>query len=320
MIAERMPDRATRLPQVRMLADGRRLHLNDGPIDLIIEAFGPVEVVRRAYTAATARLTGLLDDLCAELPVLRRAAIPGECAVRGSVARRMVDAVAPYAAETFITPMAAVAGSVADTILAAIVAATGDGLERAYVNNGGDIAIHLASGMRFVTGLVTRPDSPSLFATVDIGADDGIRGIATSGAPGRSFSLGIADAVTILARDAATADAAATIVANAVDLPGDERIVRVPARDLQPDSDLGFLCVTRSVPALGTSQKDEALHRGVAVADRLVASGRIAAAALYLQGEARFVGSPNLMRPRIMPTTERQISLLEQPTGGAIDG
>ena len=47
-----------------------------------------------------------------------------------------------------------------------------------------------------------------------------MRGIATSGWRGRSFSLGIADAVTVLAATAAEADAAATMIANAVDLPG----------------------------------------------------------------------------------------------------
>jgi ApbE superfamily uncharacterized protein (UPF0280 family) len=303
-----------------MLADNSRLHLSDGPIDLIIEAFGPREVVERAYAAAITRLTGLLDELCTELPELRTAALPGESQLTGSVARRMAAAVAPFAAKTFITPMAAVAGSVADTVLAAIVAAAGDGLERAYVNNGGDIALYLSPGTQFVTGLVTRPDDPSLFASVAITAEDDIRGIATSGAPGRSFSLGIADAVTVLARDAASADAAATVVANAVDLPGDDRIVRIAAIDLQPDSDLGHLRVTRAVPALSASSKDRALQRGVAVAERLVADVRIAAAALYLQGEARFVGTPHLITPRVLAVAEPQTSSFQIPVTGAVDG
>lgn len=278
-----------RLPQVRLLPDGRRLHLQDGPIDLIIEAFGPRNAVAAAYEAAVRRLTGLLDALCAELPRLRAPAGPDQPALSDAVARRMAEAVAPHAARGFITPMAAVAGAVADAVLAAMIAATGPALARAYVNNGGDIALHLAPGTSFVTGLVDRPDRPGLFATATIAAEDLVRGIATSGARGRSFSRGIADAVTILARDAATADAAATVVANAVDLdhPG---IVRVPACTLQPDSDLGDRLVTRVVPPFLPAEIATALARGVAMAEALRAEGLIAAAALHLQGFTRTVG------------------------------
>ncbi|NVO13134.1 MAG: hypothetical protein HXX10_03785 [Rhodoplanes sp.] len=214
----------------------------------------------------------------------------------------MAAAVAPYSKKMFITPMAAVAGSVADEILSAMRSACGDALIRAYVNNGGDIALYLSPGTRFTTGLIDRPDKPSLFATAAIEAADSVRGIATSGAGGRSFSLGIADAVTILARDAASADAAATVVANAVDIahPG---ILRVPARDLQPDSDLGDRLVTRSVPSLAAPEVDAALDAGVAVAQSLLDEGLIAAAALHLQGTTRLVGSlmqnsvPHLSQP-----------------------
>ncbi len=131
-----------RLPQIAWLADGKRLHLQDGPIDLIVEASGNEANVRAAYQAAARRFTGLLDQLCEELTELRRPADPEHCALRGIVARRMHDAVAPFAAEHFITPMAAVAGAVAEEILGAMLDAAP--LERAYVNNGGDIA--LASG------------------------------------------------------------------------------------------------------------------------------------------------------------------------------
>ena len=157
----------------------------------------------------------------------------------------MMAAVLPYASEFFITPMAAVAGAVADEILAAMLSSAQ--LSRAYVNNGGDIAMHLAPGEKFVVGLVEGPDHPSLFGTATLHACDPVRGIATSGWRGRSFSLGIADAVTVLADRAAAADAAATIIANAVDLPGHPAIIRVPARELAPDSDLGIRPVTQAV-------------------------------------------------------------------------
>ena len=275
--------------QIRLLPDGRRLHLQDGPIDLIIEAVGAPALIHTAYRAAAARFRFVLDELCAELPALRTAAAPEPRVFHSSVARRMEAAVAPYAGETFITPMAAVAGSVADEILEAMLTGAGDGLARVSVNNGGDIALHLAPGETTTLGLVGRPDRPAFFARANLTALDGIGGIATSGAPGRSFSLGVADAVTVLARNAAEADAAATIVANAVDLPGDSRVERRPARSLQPDSDLGDRLVTRKVAPLDPESIATALERGLAVARRLTEQRRIVAAALHLQGFTRIL-------------------------------
>ncbi len=214
--------------QARLLSDGRRLHLQDGPIDLIIDAVGPRVAVAAAYRAAASRFRFVLDELCAELPKLRAPARPTPRSFLSPVAQRMEQAVAPHSTE-FITPMAAVAGSVADEILSVMRAEAAGDLARISVNNGGDIALFLAPDQTTTLGLVSRPDRPALFARASLAASDGIGGIATSGAPGRSFSLGVADAVTILARTAAEADAAATIVANAVDLPGDPR-VRANAR------------------------------------------------------------------------------------------
>jgi uncharacterized protein len=275
--------------QVRMLPDGRRLHLQDGPIDLIVEAAGAPAAVAAAYRAAATRFGFVLDELCGELVELRAPARPTPRPFRRPIARRMEAAVAHHARDMFITPMAAVAGAVADEILAAIRSDVGEDLARISVNNGGDIALWLAPGEATTVGLVSRPDRPALFARARLRASDGVGGIATSGAPGRSFSLGVADAVTILASCAAEADAAATVVANAVDLPGDSRIERRPARSLQPDSDLGDRLVTRGVAPLDSDSIVIALDRGLAAARSLIAQGAIAAAALHLQGVTRAV-------------------------------
>src|ERR1700686_4705314 len=278
-----------RAPQIAYLADGRRLHLQDGPIDLIVEARGTEANVHVAYDAAARRFDGLLDELCNELPLLRQAADPAHCPLQGNVARRMHEAVAPFAADCFITPMAAVAGAVAEEILGAMVKSTG--LDRAYVNNGGDIALHLAAGEHFTVGLAERPDAPGLMRTMVISGDDPVRGVATSGRHGRSFSLGIADAVTVLARTASQADAAATIIANAVDLPGHPAIVRCPANALQPDSDLGARLVTRDVGPLSDHEIEDALESGAARARQLLTAGLIEGAALRLLGETAVVGT-----------------------------
>lgn len=273
--------------QVRRLANGR-LHLNDGPIDLIIHAEGPSAA--QAEQAAVARFAGVLDELCAELPVLRTYLGPEP---KGPIARRMWIAVAPYALQTFITPMAAVAGSVAEDILRHMTEAAP--LTRAFVNNGGDIALHLAPGQSYRAGLVNRPDQAALFAEADIAAASPVRGIATSGWRGRSFSLGIADAVTVLARSASAADAAATIISNAVDCPGHPGIQRQPACDLQPDNDLGHRLVTVAVSGLTPAHVEDALAAGEAVARGLLRQGWIIACALHLAGATRTLGAYALM-------------------------
>jgi uncharacterized protein len=270
-------------PFIGFLPDGRRLHMRDGPIDLIIEAFGTEEQVKRAYQGAARRFKGLLEELTDELALLR--APVDKAVTQGVVARRMHDAVLPFADDGFITPMAAVAGSVAEEILLAMTRAAD--LRRAYVNNGGDIAIHLGKSESFAIGLVDRPDRPGLFGKARISCDESSRGIATSGWRGRSFSLGIADAVTVIAATAAMADAAATMIANRVDLPGHPAITREPASSIQPDSDLRDRLVTRGVGALTADEIATALSRGEAYAGELIARGLIHAAALHLQGVTR---------------------------------
>lgn len=271
--------------QAQLLPDGRRLHLNDGPIDLVIEAEGVWPAVSAAYEAAERRFATILDELCGELVLLRQ---PTAKKPNGITAQLMWQATLPFAEECFITPMAAVAGSVAEEILAAMTQAAD--LERAFVNNGGDIALHLASGSSFRIGLIDRPDQPSLFGTAEIAEEDRVRGIATSGWRGRSFSLGIADAVTVLAESASRADAAATVIANDVDLPGHPSITRIPACDIQPDNDLGMRRVTRGVGALSMDEISRALSRGLRTAQQLMDRGLVTAAALHLKGETRIVG------------------------------
>ena len=260
--------------QVGWLSGGR-LHLNRGPIDLVIRAEGLGAAA--AYRAALARFDGLLEALVAELPALRSGdGVP----VEGDVARAMAAAVAPFR-PAFITPMAAVAGAVADAVLAAMRAA--GPLDRAYVNNGGDIALHLGAGARFDVAMAEG-------GSVVLRHGDGVGGVATSGWRGRSQSLGIADAVTVLARDAAAADAAATMIANAVDLPGHPAVARVPAVAVKADSDLGQRLVTVDVGRLSAREVAEALGRGACSARRLVDRGLILGAALVLQGEMVTVG------------------------------
>lgn len=272
-------------PVAAMLGDGKRLHLQYGPIDLIIEAFGAPAEVARAYAQAQAAFPEILPGLVRELGVLRQA-VTSRTTVTGVVAQRMVQAVSRHLPE-FITPMAAVAGAVADDLLGSLIA--GRDLSRAYVNNGGDIAIYLAEGTRFDIGVVTRNAARVPDALAVVTDRERCRGVATSGRGGRSFSLGIADAVTVLAPDAASADAAATIIGNAVNLDH-PAIRRAPASSLDPDSDLGDRLVTVAVDTLPWSSVADALDRGTSVAASLLHDGLIDGACLSLQGVSQITG------------------------------
>jgi ApbE superfamily uncharacterized protein (UPF0280 family) len=268
-------------PHGAMLADGKRLHLQHGPIDLIIEGFGDPVEIEHGYRAAAARFETILDELVAELPALRRAYSPAQ-PFAGIVARRMADAVAPYALDDglFVTPMAAVAGAVGDEILSAMLAASS--LDKAYVNNGGDIALHLAVGESFDVALAAMPQDVRFIGQAKISAEDGIGGIATSGRHGRSLSFGIADSVTVLAKNAAAGDVAATIIANNVCLKDHPAVAHCPATDLDPDSDLGEKLVVQAVGELSPNDIRRALSKGLEAAQRIARIGRIKAAALYL--------------------------------------
>jgi len=259
-----------------LLPDGRRLHLHHGPIDLIIEVFG---MEREAcYRQAAKRFETVLADLVTELPALRASLRPGQIFV-DPIAQRMAKAVRPYG-DVFVTPMAAVAGAVADEILDALLA--GQPVRKAYVNNGGDIAFHLTPGEHV--------SAVGAAGAIEIRHDDPARGLATSGAGGRSHSLGIADAVTVIAGSAAKADVAATLIANAIDLPDHPAIERVMASELAPESDLGDRLVTTAVGRLTQQDVDAALNRGEALARRWCDEGRILDAVLTLKGSHRAIG------------------------------
>ena len=286
---------------VRRRLEADRWHFQHGPIDCIVSAEGDGAAVEAALESAWRRFGTLLAELVAELPLLRAdlSARGGASAPPlGSVARRMVDACRPHGCEgRFITAMAAVAGSVADELIASF---DDDRIVRASVNNGGDIALRLGPGKSFEVGLCPDPVRGRLGAPLagrfSVAASSPVRGVATSGWRGRSFSLGIADAVTVLATNAARADAAATMVANAVDVE-DARIVRIPASEVRDDSDLGERLVTRAVPPLPPELVAMALARGAAEARRQIASGRIVAAVLSLQGRWSVVGDVDVATP-----------------------
>jgi ApbE superfamily uncharacterized protein (UPF0280 family) len=275
--------------------DGRS-HFQHGPIDLIIGVDGEPGPVARATERSWQRFSEVLPELVGELALLRRP-VREPVAFQGRVARRMFEACWPHRS-VFITPMAAVAGAVADELISFYKEESG--VSRAYINNGGDIALHLRPGQGYRVGLFANLAKFSgraleLDGEFEIGAALPVRGIATSGWRGRSFSLGIADSVTVFAATAAAADAAATMIANHVDCEH-PAIVRAPADSLKDDTDLGDLTVTVDVGLLPPDLVRQALAQGVWQANCLLRSNVILGAVLALQGQTRAVGLQEMSR------------------------
>jgi ApbE superfamily uncharacterized protein (UPF0280 family) len=270
--------------------DAARWHFQHGPIDLIITVDGKADAIARALDSAWSRFQQVLPELVDELALLRQA-VRSDRAFEGAVAKRMQAACWPHRAQ-FITPMAAVAGSVADEMIEFF--SCEPDIQRAAINNGGDIALHLQANESYRIGLVTdiaqfsaQPDVVD--GSLVICAADPVRGIATSGWRGRSLSLGIADSVTALASSAAHADAAATMIANAVNVEH-AAIRRAPAHTVKDDTDLGSLLVTQAVGVLPPVLVQQALERGKLQAQRLLMQGHIQGALLVLQTQACAVG------------------------------
>jgi uncharacterized protein len=272
-------------PQAALLPDGRRLHLQHGPIDLVIEAFGARDEVGEAYRQARDRFETILSELVVDLAALRRPLMSG-WQPDSAVAARMLDAVRPHDG-VFVTPMAAVAGAVADEVMTAMVDSRA--ISKAYINNSGDIAVYLTRGETLRLGIISELFNPTTDGTAELAFDQPVRGIATSGWQGRSFSFGIADAVTVLAPSAAAADVAATLIANAVnaDHPA---IERVAASSLDDDTDLGDRLVTVEVGDIDREAVETALNSGEQCAATMVRAGHIVSAALFLCDAKRIVG------------------------------
>ncbi len=272
-------------PSRTRFSDGR-WHFQHGPMDIIIGAEGSAAALDAAHEAAWQRFAGVLDELVQELAQLRLP-VQGQCQLQGPVARRMWLACKPHSA-SYITPMAAVAGAVAEELVSCYDRV---GVQRAWINNGGDIALYLAPAQSVRVGLyadLSHLDAQALCHGIrsdgqfDVTSQMPVRGVATSGWRGRSFSLGIADSVTVLAGTASAADAAATVIANAVDVH-DARIVRRPACELKDDSDLGDIAVTVDVPPLEARLVLQALRAGLLRAQALQRAGLIWSAALVCQ-------------------------------------
>ena len=213
---------------------------------------------------------------------------PIPCVARcsGKVARRMHAAVAPFAAEHFITPMAAVAGAVAEEILGAMVRC-GTARSRLCQQWRRHRAASCATASASRSAWSDRPDAPGLMRTTIIERRRSRRAASPpAAATAAAFRSALPTPSPCWRATASQADAAATIIANAVDLPGHPAIIRCPAHELQPDSDLGARLVTRDVGELSACEIDDGARKPARHARATCwRRGLIEGAALRLHGE-----------------------------------
>lgn len=257
----------------------------------VVAAYGPMMAAIRAVKNGTVspdsamigvRAAFLMQEQLARFSdVIRRNIEEVETDRRYPQVVNLMIASARQAADASVTPLIAVAGSVADLVADAIFA--DEAVTLVTVNNGGDIAVRMRAAAAVTIGIRPNAGSDGMSHRMKLDAACHIGGVATSGFGGRSFTLGIASAAVAAAASASLADVAATLIGNAVDTEG-APVVRRPARELDADTDIPDLLVTTRVGALSDRQVEAALANGIGKARRFQDRGLIAGALVALRG------------------------------------
>lgn len=263
---------------INVLAEDR-VFLNYGPVQMLLMARAHGLAMTEQLQEAAEYVMRILSDLskvqkqakdCLTLNETDHSLFPLPL-------RLMVEAVLE-AGDRTLTPMAAVAGTFADLAGDWLVE---KGALKVMINNGGDIALRLLENEKTKVGLTPCIESSGYSHILNLTAKDGIGGVATSGLGGRSFTKGIASAVTVVAKTARVADACATLIANHC-FTEDPGISRLPAELLDPNTDIPGHLVTVKVGDLSPQTKAKALKNALQKAKELKSQGRIHGAVIFL--------------------------------------
>lgn len=179
-----------------------------------------------------------------------------------------------------VTPMVAVAGSIAELVKDKIMDL---GADKVIVNNGGDIALGIRGRNSISIGVATDLRKNKIDFIKSINEKSLIRGVATSGFGGRSFTLGVASSVVVFAPAASQADACATVLANETSID-DHRVHKVRAGDVDPSTDIPNLMVTRFIEPLPGHLKEKAIGQAKILAQKYIQKRVIDGAVICVQG------------------------------------
>jgi len=265
--------------RVAWLSDGKRLHLQNGPLNLILQAFGPPSEVGRAYDAAIERARALVFELAEDVPRLQGGLTPNT-----AVGRRASAACAEVTGA--LGPVTAVTGAVADEVLAALV--QGGPLDRAFVNNRGCLAFHLAEGQSITPLAMDWAEFPRQEAKLPIRSEVRTRALVCAGWRFDGMAFGYVDRIYTAAPSSAVAEAAlGSICARMVPATGAQS---VPATIIMPESVLGDLAVYPSRQDISGDEAAVLIAQGGEMADALFAAGTVTFAVMELK-EAHFLAS-----------------------------
>ena len=264
---------------IRLLAPGK-VYVDYGPVQMTISAEQHGKFLTKEVEQAGSLVPEILKSLAGVLPLAKQ---PWpkirEVDSLPRVLSLMTQAVS-RTKEKNLTPMAAVAGTFADLIADFLMSRRAT---KVIVNNGGDIAIRLKERETAEIGIAPRVGARTLTHYLSLKPQNEVGGVATSGFGGRSFTLGIADAVVVAAKSSALADACATLVANYtnVEVPSIERCL---AREIDPNTDIPDLMVTVKVGPLQERAVQEAIARGLARAKELIKAKLIYGSIIFVAG------------------------------------
>ncbi len=251
-----------------------------GPLTLIIFAeIGKVPQVRESLLAARTSFL-FLERIAGCRKELSKNIREGFVNIGDPLAGVMISSVSEIS-DYDLTPMAAVAGTIADAVADFLVQR---GMTRVVVNNGGDIAIRLEGEASVTIGIKDRVNDRDITGNVTLDSSNPTWGVATSGLGGRSFTRGIASAVTVIAKNASVADAAATSVANHSFIEH-EQVIQQRAKDLDPQTDIPNALVTTKAGPLPVEKRDLGLVQALQRAEELVAQDLIYGAFVAIQGK-----------------------------------
>ncbi|MCP4628367.1 MAG: UPF0280 family protein [bacterium] len=227
------------------MIDDESVLVECGPMRLVIRAWQKGQPQIEVARGAAEESIGYLEQVARCRSVLIQS-IPDIVSLQEEdLAAKMITAVEAVGDDD-LTPMAAVAGTIADAVADWLV---GQNMDRVIVDNGGDIASRLKAGEAATVGIRPRLDNFQISHVLHLDGSQASWGVATSGFGGRSRTRGIASAVTVLAANASVADAAATAIGNACFVE-DDSFIQVPAESLDPNTDLAGLSVTTKVGEL----------------------------------------------------------------------
>lgn len=274
--------------EVQVLEDGR-VYIEYGPVSMVIKASKSSQMLTSLCSESILIIKKTLTDLGQDLEKLSKYPAQISSNMLRDPSLRMLEAVNRIGEKT-LTPMATVAGMVADIVADWLYS---QGADKVIVNNGGDIALRLGNrqsvSMKILSNIHANENEKEVI--VRISEDNHIGGVCTSGLGGRSFTRGIANSVTVFSENCRIADACATHIANASYISS-KRVHTTRAGKIQPSSDIADLSIVTKVDCLTKEEISKGIENIKKEAIRQIKRNNAMYVVADVQG-TKFIWPPN---------------------------